>query len=521
MTEFGNMSVTFRIKRFNSNGKTESYVQDFQLEAPREMTILDGLLAIKSDIDGSLTFRTSCGHGICGSCAVQVNGICKLACETLVEESLDETGTVSISPLEETNLIKDLVIDDTAFWEKYLSIKPWITQSQRELEKENRVSPADVSKLNNSERCISCGICYASCPILFRNSEFIGPHAILKAFQKVTDVREPEPNNHLAAIETLWNCTTCYQCNYHCPIELTPGTAGSNIRNVLIDDYKIPAILGRALNSVYEKNNPYEMLHEDRTTWHKGLDLPNATEQAVDICYLNCCSTCYDTELQSVAKKMVGLASAAQMSLGVLGEEEKCCGSEVYRLGEMGLFEYMVEERMEMIETIKASQLVFSSPHCFDAYKNQYPDIKIPLMHYTQLLEDLFSNGKIEFSHPIAQKATYHDPCYLGIQNQVFDAPRVILNNIPDLEFVEMEHHRENSICCGGGGGNIWNEIPVNQRVSHLRVQEALDTGADLLVTTCPFCYSELDDAVKILEADNSIKIVDLMELVSMAMGDD
>jgi len=223
--------------------------------------------------------------------------------------------------------------------------------------------------------------------------------------------------------------------------------------------------------------------------------------------------------VQKSAQAMVKVMDAAGIQLGTLGKEETCCGSEVRRMGEVGLYEMMVEDHTKILNTAKTSQIITASPHCFDVYQNHYPDLDIATEHYTQFIARLISDGRLIFNKNIEKVVTYHDPCYLGIQNKIFDQPRSILQSIPGVELIEMERSRETSLCCGGGGGRMWFEgHQSGAHLSHERVREALTTGAHILATACPFCLNMLDDAIKTMGVDDQIEIKDIMELVFEAI---
>jgi len=232
-----------------------------------------------------------------------------------------------------------------------------------------------------------------------------------------------------------------------------------------------------------------------------------------------CCFACYDPRAQKIAQAMVSAMNVAGVDLGTLGSEEACCGSEIQRMGEMGLYEMMVEERTETIKTAQALRMVTTSPHCFDVYRNHYPELGLQIEHYTQYVARLITEGRLQFKREIGKRITYHDPCYLGIQNGVFDEPRAILQAIPGVELVEMERSREKSLCCGGGGGRMWFEgHDSGAHLSHERVREAVSTGAQIIATACPFCLNMLEDAVKTLALDDQIEVKDIMELVNEAI---
>jgi len=511
--------TTLRIQRLNPDFDEKPYFEDFQVELTPGKTILDALLEIKEERDGSLTFRRSCRHGICGSCTMNINGTNMLACESALTDHLDEEGLVIVRPLSYVPVIKDLVTDRSSFWEQYQRIKPWLIPPDDLPEKELCISPEEVSSLNNAERCINCGACYSACPVISLDKGFVGPHAMLKTFLRVSDSRDSNHDEHMTDIATVWDCTTCYMCVAQCPKDLEPGQVAKTLRSLLVEEGKIPRTLGVALTSTFRNKNPFEMVHADRLAWAEGLSLRDGLREPVDAIYFVCCLACYDPRAQKIAQAMVTAMNAIGVNLGTLGSEEVCCGSEMRRVGELGLFEMMAEELTESLMEAQAQQIVTASPHCFDVCRNHYPNLDFNNEHYTQFVARLIEDGRLTFKGEVRKRITYHDPCYLGVQNKVFDEPRAILQSLPGVELVEMERSREKSLCCGGGGGRMWFEGHTSGvHLSHERVREAVTTGAQVLATACPFCFNMLDDAVKTLALEDQIEVKDIMELVVEAI---
>ncbi|RLI17901.1 hypothetical protein DRO54_10840, partial [Candidatus Bathyarchaeota archaeon] len=188
----------------------------------------------------------------------------------------------------------------------------------------------------------------------------------------------------------------------------------------------------------------------------------------------------------------------------------------IYNLGEIGLFEFLVEENISLFEKYKFERIFTTSPHCFYAFNNRY-NPRVEALHYTQLFSELLDSGKLKFNRKIEGIATYHDPCYLGKRSKIYEEPRKILENIPGLKLVEMGRSRNTSLCCEGGGGRMWMDIP-GTRLAEIRVQEALETGANILVTACPFCLLNLEDAVKTTGNEDKLQVLDVAELVIRAL---
>lgn len=228
-------SATIRVQRFNPDTDEKPYLEDFELTPERDTTVLDALHMVKAEQDGSLTFRRSCRHAICGSCAMNVNGHNILVCKTPLHDVLDGKGRVTIRPLPFLPIIKDLVVDRSSFWEQYLRVKPWLIPPDDIPEKEFRVSPEEVAALNNAETCIMCGACYSACQIIGLTKEYIGPHALLKAFLRVIDPRDSVPAERLADLagsDGVYRCHTIFNCIDACPKDLDPTQAIEILRKL-------------------------------------------------------------------------------------------------------------------------------------------------------------------------------------------------------------------------------------------------------------------------------------------------
>jgi succinate dehydrogenase / fumarate reductase iron-sulfur subunit len=223
------------IQRYNPDVDKKPHLQAFDVPVPQGMTILDALAYIKAELDGSVTFRRSCRHAICGSCAVNVNGKNMLACNTPLRSVLTKKNEVTIRPLPFQPIIKDLVVDRSAFWEQYLRVKPWLIPPENSGPKEYRVTPEEVRALNRAETCIMCGACYASCQVVAMNRQYIGPHALLKAFLRVLDPRDSAPAERLELVsgnDGIFRCHTIFNCIDACPKNLNPTEAIETLRKL-------------------------------------------------------------------------------------------------------------------------------------------------------------------------------------------------------------------------------------------------------------------------------------------------
>jgi succinate dehydrogenase / fumarate reductase, iron-sulfur subunit len=228
-------TVTVRIQRFNPDVDKKPHMQEFQMEMTSDTTVLDALQEIKTHQDGSVTYRKSCRHAICGSCAMHINGRNTLACNTPMRNEVDKKGRVTIGPLPYLPIIKDMVVDRSSFWEQYLRVKPWLVPPAQAPDKEFRVSPAEVKALNDAETCIMCGACYSSCQVIALNKQYIGPHALLKAFLRVLDPRDTIPAGRLEELmegDGVYRCHTIFNCIDACPKNLNPTEAIETLRKL-------------------------------------------------------------------------------------------------------------------------------------------------------------------------------------------------------------------------------------------------------------------------------------------------
>ena len=357
--------------------------------------------------------------------------------------------------------------------------------------------------------CIQCGKCTGGCPVSFKTALNIR-RLIYQAL--VEGDLSPD------GMAELWDCTTCGTCVLRCPKEVEPSDLIIALRTTLVDGGVIPPTIRDALTSVFRHGNPSLMPPDERADWAEGLGVKNISEGA-DTLYFVCCIPSYDDRAQKVAKALVKVFQKAEVDFGILGVEEKCCCNEVRRVGEEGLFEYMVEEQQELFKRHGVQHIVTTSPHCFNTFKNEYEGLDIKVQHYTQFVAELIEGGRLTFTGELNKVVTYHDPCFLGKQNGVFDEPRRILRSIPGLEFREMDRIRDRSLCCEGGGGRMWWEgTNPEEKLATSRFEEVLSVGADVMAVACPFCLLTFELAAKAGRYDEKVQVLDIMELVAQVI---
>ena len=413
--------------------------------------------------------------------------------------------------------------------------------------------------------CTRCGRCNEVCPSTsalepFSPREFIGRandhvRAAAGPVTRSAWLRTRAPRLFSAAPEIdpkqIWFCTTCRACLEVCPVYVGAFRPIRQMRVAEIEDgNRVSPLLINALETLYRFGNPWEPSKRKRSEWPAGLTVPDLTDASGAgaegrLCYWVGCTTSIDTRAQKLARAFARILTRADVPFGTLGQKEGCCGDIARRVGEDGLFEEQVEKPRPMLEKYGVIDLVTSSPHCFNLIKNEYPASgdattdgadgaagaagaagvppaprsALRVRHYTEVLDELAGKGLFAGAAPQSLTVTYHDPCYLGRYNQVYEAPRRVIKAIPGVKLVEMPRNRAGSLCCGGGGGRMWQELEGEQKLSEVRVREAAATGAQVVVTACPYCLIMLEDAVKTADLEGGLKVMDLNELVAQSLG--
>lgn len=375
-----------------------------------------------------------------------------------------------------------------------------------------RIEVRDFARQYDLYGCIQCGKCTGGCPMTLKTQ--LNVRRLI--YQTLTAGTGFDPTD----VEVLWDCTTCNTCAARCPKNLNPMEIVVAMRGVLVEGGRVPSTVKVALQSVFTQGNPLTFARADRDAWVGDLSVRNIAElgEEADFLYFAGCTPSYDPRIQPTTRTLVEAFDRAGLVFGILGNEEQCCGSEVRRLGEAGLFEMLTEDNLALFEELGVHSLVTVSPHCFNVFKNDYPQNgwALEVRHYTELLAELLAQGRLQLSGSLDARVTHHDPCYLGKHNGLYDPPRDILRAIPGMELVEMDRSRERSLCCEGGGGRMWLEgTNREEKLAGRRVQEAVETGAQILATACPFCVLTLDEAVKLAGLEDRIQVKEIMELVA------
>jgi Fe-S oxidoreductase len=368
--------------------------------------------------------------------------------------------------------------------------------------------------------CLQCATCSGACPFGYL-MDF--PPGRMIAYLRA------DLFDQVIKSDTIWMCVSCYACTQVCPskIPVAPGLMRRAKEELLLAG-NVPSELQDALTNSQRYGNPLGESPRKRADWTIGLDFEvpilAKSHQPVDVLWFVGDYASYHPRIQGITKNVAQLLNTLDVDFGILGPEENSDGDSQRLAGESGLFEMLAEKNGKAFGKYEFKEIITTDPHAYNAIKNEYPKLGIeyPVKHYTEFLAERIDDLKPKFKENGQQKVTYHDPCYLGRVNKVFDAPRELLNAIPGVELIEMSHNKTNSLCCGGGGGGMWLDgfqwEKGHVRMSEWRVKEAVTTGAEVLAVACPYEPPRFEDATKTVEGSEKLIVRDIAELLVNAL---
>ncbi len=379
--------------------------------------------------------------------------------------------------------------------------------------------------------CTDCGRCTDNCPAYATGTPLSPRLVSIKSRDFIYDSfpitgkivpadRRPAFIGDVIKEGELWACTTCGACEDACPVTIEYIDKIVDMRRHLVDEGLVPRSLQKPLADLGKSGNPYGKPKRRRGQWCKdegGMEIVRTLDEGdeADLLFFTDSCASFDPRIQQIARAMGGLISAAGEDCGTLGRDEVDSGHEARRIGEEGLFEALRDQNLEAMGERKFSRIITTDPHAMNALRNDGYGLDKPVLHHSELLAELIENGKLKFeSDADGRTYTFHDPCYLGRHNKVFDAPRKVLDAIPGIKRVEMERSRNRSFCCGGGSLYLFNEGEAESHMGENRLDMAEQVGADVVVTACPFCMINFEDAVKTTGREGKMEIIDLAELV-------
>jgi Fe-S oxidoreductase len=288
-----------------------------------------------------------------------------------------------------------------------------------------------------------------------------------------------------------------------------------SVRRIASEYDILPRGIRHATVSLTGEGNPWGGAREQRADWARGLSARKFTE-GTELLYFPCCTQCYDDRTRKSAVATVRILKKAGVAFGTVGSEAVCCGESIRKTGEEGVYKGLARENIKTFIDKGVKKILVSSPHCLQSLRNDYPEFRVDfdVLHISDYLLELLREGRLALTGEYPKRVAYHDPCYLGRHNGIYASPREVLGRIPGLELVELTDSHEDSLCCGGGGGRIWMETPKHERLSDLRLAQALGAGADVLATFCPYCVLNFEDSVVTSAQEVDIAIKDVTEIV-------
>ncbi len=355
--------------------------------------------------------------------------------------------------------------------------------------------------------CYQCGTCSGTCP-----------WNLVRDFRVRDIITRAQLGLEGYEGEDLWMCATCNACVDRCPQGVEIVDLVRTIRMLIAETGAAPKTLRAVLGSVQSNGNPWSGEPSARMAW-AGADPVPAFDGTPEYAYFTCCTQAYDPRNAKVIRAAAKVMDAGCVSYGFVGGGEWCCGDAVRKTGAQSSFQRLADHNINLMNGLGVKKMLVPSPHCLNTFRKEYPELggKWEVTHLVELLRDLVRSGRLAMKTAVPVKAIYHDPCYLGRNNDIYDAPRDVLRGVPGLQLIEFARTRDEAVCCGGGGGRLWMETPVNERFAVLKLKEAVAKGADTVVTACPYCISMFEDAKTALGLDQ-MQIADVVEIVAQAL---
>ncbi len=420
----------------------------------------------------------------------------------------------------------------------FRSFKPKGALTSLDLEKAESYGASKIEnftwkQLLDLDACTRCGRCQDNCPAYLSDKPLSPKKVILDLKAHLYDVyrlpfykKPPESRRDMISEviteDVIWSCTTCRACQEACPIYIEHIDKIIDMRRSLVlEQAKIPETGEAALKCIETRGHSCRGTTSTRTDWSQGLDIKLLSDDSnIDLLYWVGCAAALEDRNIKVAKAMAKILKAAGVNFAILGLEETCCGEPARRLGNEYLFQMQAAKNIELLKNYKVKKIVTTCPHCFNTMKNEYPQFggEFEVVHHTQFIAELLQQGKIKIVSTKEGKFTYHDSCYLGRHNDIYNQPREILHHVAQSKLVEIARARQSGFCCGGGGGRFWMEERIGKRISEMRIEQVMDTNADVVASACPYCLQMFEDAIKAKEAEEKLKAQDIAELVAASL---
>ncbi len=429
----------------------------------------------------------------------------------------------------------------------FIKTEPYGALSKQDLENATRFGTSYINQFTWKQvldmySCTECGRCASHCPATQSGKELAPRQLLLNLrdylYEHQNEVLALQPaggdgaeaatvgenivGDRLIHDQVLWDCTTCRACEEACPVMIEYVDKIVDMRRHLVqEESRFPTELTRTFKGMETQSNPWGLDAAQRAAWAEGLDVPTMADHPnPEYLFYVGCAGAFDDRNKRTTIALAKILKKAGVDFAILGVEELCNGETARRIGNEYLFQSMAQACIEVFNGYKVKKIITNCPHCFNTFKNEYPQFggNYEVIHATEFVKRLIAAGKIQFNAGSAQAVTYHDSCYLGRYNDIFDAPRDILQLIPGVQLREMERTRKFGMCCGAGGGRMWMEEEPTKRVNIRRVEQALETNPDVVAVACPYCMTMVDDGLKSKNMEEKVKTLDVMELVAENM---
>ncbi len=379
----------------------------------------------------------------------------------------------------------------------------------------NTIAEFTRQQLLSLDACMECGRCEDACPATASNKP-LSPEAVVIDLRRLMS-RGGGDVHTMIRDETLWACTMCQACVEECPVLIGHVDLISDMRRDLVGEGKLSGPPAKALQQISNQSNPYGRSNSERLAWAEGLQVPTVElNPGFEYLLWVGCAAAFDPRAQKIARATAQLLKEAKVNFAVLGAKERCTGDPARRIGDEFLYQQLAQGNVETLTRHKVTKIVTPCPHCYNTLKNEYTQFggHYQVQHHSQLLAELIGTGRLSNDTSTGEPVTLHDPCYLARVNGEVDATRTVIGAAKDTLFREMPRHGKKTFCCGAGGGRMWFEESPAQRVSCLRAQEALATGARTVATACPFCLNMMTDGIAGTQGGEKAKVLDIAELL-------
>ncbi|HBQ22000.1 MAG: hypothetical protein A2Z91_01415 [Deltaproteobacteria bacterium GWA2_38_16] len=400
----------------------------------------------------------------------------------------------------------------------------------------NKLEDFTWKQLLDSYACTECGRCNEFCPT-YNTGKPLKPRSLIVDLRhhleaKGYSLRHPErsegssPTKMIGEIfseDLIWDCTTCGACIEACPVFIEHVEKIVDMRrNLVLMQGKMEPEAQKVFTNFENYSNPWGLPQSSRGDWAKELGIKTLSENPnVEYLFYVGCAGSYDARAKKVSMAFAKLLLKANVNFGILGSEERCNGESCRRMGNEYLGQQLISENIKTLQKYSVKKILATCPHCFNTLKNEYPDFgaNFEVTNHTEFLMKLIQEGKLKVQKEVLQKITYHDSCYLGRYNEIYDSPRNILKSIAsDTNVIEMKRIKSQGFCCGAGGGRMWLEEKRGDRINVNRVEEALGTGANVIASACPFCLTMVEDGLKAKNQETTIHAQDIAEILAAAV---